>query len=242
MERPIIFDTEMVRAILDNRKTQTRRIIKPKPEPREMIGAPKSFLAFGYDSTPNSRKCHPAFGFVTENEYFKCPYGKPGDLLYVRETFFNIAIFTSCLQVRFEDVYDYGSGERIIYKADNHPIIDFNYKWKPSIHMPKKYARIWLKIKDIRVERVQNISKEDAKYEGIERVGGVFSCSPYKNYAFGKSRKRKLHCSSPIRSFQTLWDSINKKRGYGWAVNPWVWIVEFERVNMINKEGYEKLF
>ena len=96
-----------------------------------------------------------------------------------------------------------------VYRADNDPQFE-GCRWKPSIHMPKWAARIWLEVTGVRVERVQDISEEDAIAEGIPR-GAV------------------QYCGHAIRLFRDLWDSINAKRGYPWEVNPWVWVVEFKR-------------
>jgi uncharacterized protein YhfF len=113
-----------------------------------------------------------------------CPYGKPGDFLWVRETFWEV------------DGYYF-------YRADDHE--DFK-RWKASIHMPRKASRITLKITDIKVKRLKNISLQDIRAEGITNGNNMFE------------------------EFHKLWDSINAKRGYSWESDPWVWIIEFERV------------
>lgn len=177
MDRPILFSTPMVKAIIDGKKTQTRRVIKNQG----LYGAPKSFKAYPYkdDETLKDK-----FGFQSDDGEWVCPFGKPGDLLWVRETF-----------KEYDDWH-------IVYKAEDELNQEYpNMPWKPSIFMPKKYARIWLKITDIRVERVHDISEKDAIAEGIENS----------------------------TKFKSLWDLINKKRGYGWDRNPYVWVVEFER-------------
>jgi len=167
-ERPIIFSTDSVESILDGRKIMTRRVIKPQPI---WVGDP--YVPFKtQDADPK--------GIID------CPYGKPGDLLWVRETW------------RPEQ-----DGE-ISFKAD----FSCDGPWKPSIHMPKKCARIWLKVTGVRVERLQDISELDAGKEGI-------------------------YCAEPgecFVEFICLWDK-KAKRGYGWYQNPWVWVVEFERVD-----------
>lgn len=175
--RPILFKGEMVRAILDGRKTQTRRVIKSTQK--------TSWLLDGDWSD----------GFIKDPDNYlhrDCPYGKKGDFLWVRETFWE-------------------SDGCYFYRADGHD--DFE-RWKPSIHMPRMASRISLRIVDIRVERVQDIGMEDIKAEGVE-----FSYQPLQN-VFESYRIE----------FESLWDSINAKRGYGWDENSWVWVVEFERV------------
>ena len=183
-DKPIIFNSEMVRAMLDGRKTQTRRVIKPK------------------------HICMPAWKWLDV-----CPYGKPGDRLWVRETWYCPKQYGGTYQ-----------REKLIYKADSTP----NKRgWKPSIHMPRWASRITLLVKDVRVERVQDISPSDCECEGI--VGTTHASPvnglPYENYRYGEHEG-----GDPKEAFAMLWDSIDKKRGFGWSENPWVWVVEFERV------------
>jgi hypothetical protein len=184
-ERPILFNAEMVRAILDGRKTQTRRVIRVQPSGDKVIYDPA--IGFRFHGGPNIKQS---------------PYGKVGDELYVRETWSRNG---SCI------VY------RSTWKGNDK-------KWHPSIHMPKWASRIKLRVTDVRVERLQSISEEDAISEGIWKYGDEDS---YKMYtattAFGTT--------NPIRSFKSLWESINKKRGLGWDKNPWVWVIEFEVIN-----------
>ncbi len=192
--KPILFNTEMVQAILGDRKTVTRRVIKPQP----IAGIRKSvFVPSGIED-----------GHGRE---IKLLY-KVGDILYVRETwqrnYCNDAIVTGKYAYRASpETWQYFSEEEKNLKK----------KWKPSIHMPKEAARIFLKVTDVRVERLQDITEEDAITEGMSKtlVDGVVFISAKGN-------------------FHVLWDSLNIKRGYGWDTNPWVWVIEFER---INKEG-----
>ena len=164
-ERPIIFSSPMVRAILDGRKTQTRRDIKEK-------------LMCGEDAHVNN-----------------CQYGKPGDRLWVRETF--------CYH---DDL------ARYLYKADGVTGV----KWKPSIFMPRIASRIMLEITGIRVERLQDISEEDAIAEGVD----------------GENEAAKIGAEwyeKPKRAYRRLWKSIN---GTGsWDLNPFVWVIEFMVLN-----------
>lgn len=210
-QKPIILSTEMVRAILAGRKTQTRRIIKVQPtEPdlkiwrvADTTGRKKDVGILLWGKMVD-------FNLITDWNYFKCPY-QIGDILWVRET------WTS-------DLVSDGEGEALInYKAD---IPELSGAWKPSIHMPKDAARIFLKVTGVRAERLQNISEQDAIAEGIEKVGGTYSINPWRNYLRGKNGEMNMHCSSPIRSFQTLWDLIHGSEA--WSENPWVWVIEFE--------------
>ena len=198
----ILFNTEMVRAILEGRKTVTRRCVKPK-----------SKNACGFFVI--TRKSDGAFMGVydyDENEMmFESPQTQPayvGDILYVRETWCDDRQFT----------HDDTPG-RYFYKASESD--DFTSKWHPSIHMPKEAARIWLKVKDVRVERLQEITEEHAQKEGCQGTFvGDGSC-------MGSGWD-----VSPVDEFSKLWDSTIKKselNRYGWDANPWVWVIEFER-------------
>lgn len=208
-EHPILFSTEMVRAILDGRKTQTRRVIKPQPLEwaTRFEKAPFRDSAFIIGKEGDWLQ-------MTEDAYSirrlgKCPYGITGDLLYVRETWKMIG-------------RPY-IPQNVVYRADdtaNHP----GAKWKPSIHMPKKFARIWLEVKAVRVERLQDITEEDARDEGA-----VFDDEPCDHPRHGC---KEIGCAGTgyRLGFANLWHKTYAKRGYGWDTNPWVWVIEFERI------------
>jgi len=183
--KPILFNSEMVRAILDGRKTQTRRIVKPQPE--EILQGDWSEL---------------------------CPYGKVGDRLWVRETFKYMNLEHT--KVGYKASIDETCNDGAFIRLGN---------WRPSIHMPKWAARIFLEITNIRVERVQDITSHDCIAEGLP-VPMVCDATEYRDQThlnLNKSHERIKEY------FQKLWDSINKKRGYGWEDNPWVWVIEFVR-------------
>lgn len=192
--KPILFNTQMVRAILDGRKTCTRRIVKPQP------------------TAHYGMQC------------IKPPY-QPGDILYVRETW----------SLRFD-------GEKYFYRADKNTsreekrLLDYNdVKWRPSIHMPKEAARIWLKVTNVRVERLQEITEAQTEEEGflftppcLHRTG--------ENYCDidGSCGSKIKYCDMSAGELfgKVLWDSTIKKSDidiYGWDANPWVWVIEFER-------------
>lgn len=180
-QRPILFSIPMVEAILEGRKTQTRRIAKLQPFEGEY------YMQIATDE----------FVYVSKNAYsgpYQCPFGKVGDILWVRET------WGVCSNLPL--------GTGYIYKADDYPKYMEPCKWKPSIHMPKDACRIFLKITDVRVERLQDISDEDAKAEGVK--------TEYGSYRHG---------------FIQLWKSINGEES--WNANPWVWVIEFERIEKI---------
>lgn len=206
-ERPILFSGEMVRAILDGRKTQTRRVIKPQPT------GSKYWTEFEGAFYPSNFKAIP--------EMMRCPYGVPGDLLWVRETWIPTT-----------------KGERVAdYRATSEGR-EYATPWKPSIHMPRWASRITLRVVNVRVERVQEISFDDAYAEGI--ATDIWDqAAVARNYAKKDAWFQMWSSELPDyvdlddlyqASFRSLWDSINAARGYSWDANPWVWVVEFERV------------
>lgn len=205
-ERPILFSGPMVRAILEGRKTQTRRVVKPQP--------PASCY---YDINGNQNKACCMFdapdlpggvGFCpptakSSDHLLPCPYGGPGDRLWVRETWFdNGADWNGCSDK---------TPARCVFRADgefsDHFPEDYMHaKWSPSIHMPRWASRITLEVKAVRVERLNDISEDDAIAEGVEP-------SPM--------------CDARDR-FCNLWVSVYGDGSFD--ANPWVWVVEFERV------------
>ena len=204
MERPILFSTPMVQAILNGRKTQTRRIVKPQPESIDHA----------------HHKIIPYNGSVEFlHNSLKCPYGKVGDVLWVRETYTKLLPehFITSLYVYKADCDLGGEEARQDYIKAGYP-----YQWKPSIFMPKEACRIRLEITDIRVERLQDISKEDAIAEGIDvKMNGIHP--NYRDYKYSDS-----WLSNPYWSYNTLWEKIN---GNGsWEKNPWVWAITFEKI------------
>lgn len=206
--KPILFNTEMVQALLDGRKTQTRRVIKPQPERTYVAG--HGIGRAGY--TNEWVTCHQSdeFGWEAwkEKALINCPYGQPGDLLWVRETF---------------TIYQGYSDSVPLYKTGEH---DDLLKWSPSIHMPRWASRLTLKITNVRVERVQDISEEDAKAEGVYSWNG--NTGDVRTGAHKIWGTKEVSALDPVAAFELLWDSINTKRGYSWESNPWVWVIEFE--------------
>lgn len=206
-ETPILFSTAMVQAILAGRKTMTRRVVKGSDDHyyQSLVNHASSKHTFVLNGNYN-----PSENDVCE---IKCPYGQVGDLLWVRETW-----------------HYFDRPDQFLYKANpnDHQHTD---KWKPSIHMPKAACRIFLRITNIRVERLQDITEQDAITEGIEKIGYMY-LDYYSQSELSKiARKRNAIplYKQAITSFQSLWASIN---GVGnWDENPWVWVIEFERVN-----------
>lgn len=214
-EIPILFSTPMVQAIQDLRKNMTRRLnnleeINQEPEKWSFEGFPTdrkgNLIAEFYDHNGRSRS-------------IKCPY-QPGDHLYVRETW-------RCVKYdNMDGDLNYGvefkDGTRKYFKFDDneryHQFGKFANKegWQPSIYLPKEAARIWLEVTNVRVERLQEITEEDALAEGL-RPGDQIA-GPNSTPAV-----------TAKQAFMWIWQSLNDKRGFPWAINPWVWVVEFRR-------------
>lgn len=189
MERPMLFNTEMVRAILDGRKTQTRRIVKNQS--------------------------------LTEEQLKNC--GKPcypGDILWVRETW---TVWSRTL----------GKMPAFHYKADGEDLV--NVKWHPSIHMPKEAARIWLKVTNVKCERLQDISFADIQAEGMDMDEWYEYDEWQHSVGDGMGDEVPVIFENPYHFFGSrVWDStmgsLEKYEKYGWDANPWVWVIEFERI------------
>ncbi|EHW9667540.1 hypothetical protein K3N19_004498 [Salmonella enterica subsp. enterica serovar Agbeni] len=212
----MIFNGEMVRAILDGRKTQTRRPVKPQPELTERSGFSWNGVVFGSGS--DDRETNRNFAHV------KCPFGKPGYRIWVRETF--------RVHSRASDVATlvYRASVRNSWTEQTHrvPVAVCNKpaipeKWTPSIHMPRWASRITLEITDVRVERLHNISERDALREGLFQLpaSGRYCLQPGMQYFGMASRSAK-------EVYSWLWASIYGEES--WAANPWVWVIEFKRV------------
>lgn len=221
--KQILFNTEMVRAILDGRKTCTRRVIKPQP-----YGKCTYPLGFVTDST--EKKEVGCFGFGIDEyggsiQYAKPSY-QPGDILYVRETWEHFECCCcegdehgNCYREPQQSVLNKSCG-CYMYRATDE--IYGDAKWHPSIHMPKEAARIWLKVTDVRVERLQEITTNQIEQEGVE--------TEYPHVLNGEEKKY---------AFQNLWNSTIKKSDldrYGWDANPYVWVIEFERCDKPESE------
>lgn len=202
-ERPILFADAMARAVFRGKKSQTRRLVKTE---LEYDGG-----AYWQDKNGDLRPIESA-----------CPYGAPGDRLWVRETWSRDGCQHKCGHL----------GCHTIYRADSIDAIGAYgcVKWKPSIHMPRWASRIDLEVTGVRVERLQGISEADAVEEGIREEGSGCICPPEK---FEDGVRYCGACGLRIvdwvDEFAQLWDSINGARA-SWASNPWVWVVEFKRV------------
>lgn len=238
--KPILFNTEMVRAILDGRKTQTRRVVKLKYNNTQLEMRTDKYgtrLVEAEIMTEDHRVKKPDGTTIVKIRAIedRIPPYKRGDILWVRETWGNL---TECDVFPPYEPHE----ERFIYRADRGDPDHFQAKWHPSIHMPHEAARIFLRVKDVRVERLQDITEDDVCAEGAEPIircnrqhpvydrNGVpvdmcwntnsacKDCPEFKSYAelFGED----------------VWNETIKKSDmdkYGWSANPWVWVIEFER-------------
>ena len=196
----ILFKAPMVRAILEGRKSQTRRIIDPQPNPKGSWlteGDKNATTAIVWCDVPDIDRL---IGKAPKWNKVTCPYGKPGDQLWVRETW----------RCRGGREYEYQQNQAsICYRADAEPLEYVCKQWRPSIHMPRWASRITLEIVSVRVERLNAIDAYDAESEG---------CGCGVNDETG----------GPVARYKNLWESINGPGS--WNLNPWVWVIEFKEV------------
>lgn len=236
-ERPILFSAPMVRALLDGRKTQTRRIVKPQPGQGEYIddeahNIDSEFVYAGNCGCYYERKC-------------LCPYGVPGDRLWVRESHYQPKAFTSrsveyldrnCKTITAGGCVMYGrecNTEYLLkiarqFKQPEDEVLNNRGKLKSSIHMPRWASRINLEITDVRVQRLKDISDVDAIAEGISQVGEWKEPRADSTACWSSYGQPEPYFNSPIDSYHSLWDSINGANS--WIENPWVWTLTFKRI------------
>lgn len=205
-ERPILFSAPMVRAILDDSKTQTRRVVRPQPSEGDKV------FSWGPDSFYRAPVADPR---VADFRFFCCPHGSPGDTLWVRETWCNVDDGDPAHDDRISAVLDEDGYDFTAYRADDWldcPAADG--RWRSSIFMPRRRSRITLEVMSVRVERIQEISLDDIRAEGVR---------PDQEASL-------LWRETLAENFRDLWDGINGRRGFGWHANPWVWCIAFTRV------------
>lgn len=227
--KPILFNTDMVRAILEDRKTVTRRVVKPQP---------KSHIAYACMGNGSGKWCYPGKDAweYWDDESFRLPDGisqdelkrrwtppcHTGDILYVRETWAHPSA---------AEIANGADPEMYLYKADDLQPAAWD-KWRPSIHMPKEAARLFLRVKSVLAERLQDITEEQARAEGCDG-----RCNCPSSGAPGSLSCVEMDFS--IEKFESVWDSTIKPDDlllYGWYANPWVWVIEFERCEKPKEE------
>lgn len=228
-QRPILFSTEMVQAILAGRKNQTRRTTGIKNLSK--IRGDYEFKGMIQENGVIKAKFF--FNFLQEDLLVKSPYGEPGDVLWVRET------HTHTRDAIHSDggwIYKASEDGRLFEDTYEH------WRWKPSIFMPKEAARIWLKITSINIERIQSISRDDAMAEGICELSkdnmrtwkyGIPDIDGLPKSNIGHGWEWKEWKSSPYDAIKSLWCKINGTDS--WQLNPWVWVVDFEVLSTTGK-------
>ena len=239
-ERPILFNGEMASAILDDRKTQTRRVMKDTSP---------------VDARWTGRRWQIHMGYPIDHIDIPCPYGGEGDYLWVRETWAAEMFWEDAVRIRYKDgttcFYEWPEGmeewherewirhsdfftkQGVQMESDDYydfvwvkPETGWPLQWRPSIHMPKFISRIKLEITDVRCEHLQDISEDNAIAEGCAGEE-CLDCDALILYHLNDIFHYNV---SPQEEFIELWDSINKKRGYGWDKNPWVWVIKFQQI------------
>lgn len=200
----ILFNSDMVRAILAGRKTQTRRVVKAQPHDHQD----------GTFSRNAWLRCR-ADQFL---DFFDSPHplGQPGDHLWVKETFARHPKYA-----------------QVAYRADGEAFEDadgFTWRpnWSPSIHMPRKLSRITLEVTDVDIKRLRDMTNDDAIAEGAYEVSRVGDGPASATWTMGAGQEWRYE--SPLQAFEAIWNSIYARRGLGWDVNPWVWVITFKRV------------
>jgi hypothetical protein len=214
--RPILFSSPIVKAILNGRKGMTRRVVKPQPE-----ATPYGFRFPGQGIKIQGERDS---WILLDNEKHQrwiercCPYGRPGDALYVRETWQSVPPgphrdWPGIGSLRPRKASEFNRACVVIYKADGE--MPGEEVWRPSIHMPRWASRLALEITAVRVERLNAISEADARAEGVEWNEGPFR-SGHTNH---------------VSAFRSLWNTINgRSQGRTWQDNPWVWAISFQRI------------
>ncbi|MEN6623834.1 MAG: hypothetical protein ABFD50_20075 [Smithella sp.] len=231
--KPIIFSTQMIQAILSGNKTQTRRVIKPQPsDGLDFIQTDDNYAVFQkYETSEDMIRIQ-----LIKSRYL------PGDILWVRETFFCDECLPNCPgrtdkdECPFNRIGDkcYGYKEQYTYQTD--------IKWRPSIFMPKEAARLFLQVTDVYPQKLQDITEQDAKAEGAPSWFTVIDVKKETKYGVEYSIK---NCPEEKKKYTTgfkiLWDSINAKRGYSFESDPWVWVISFRIDNQRQEQdNYEQ--
>ncbi len=225
-ETPILYSTHMVQAIMDDLKTKTRRVIKPQPEGTSL------------DDTLNGKWLKKSFGGLLLPQIkdlpMECPYGQPGDILWVRETTYLYGKWeedgtTETGKPKYTFVWD--KSMPAYYEASGPKPNDIKtkksdvgYFKRPSIFMPKEVCRLRLQVKGVRVERLQDITVEDVIAEGLPADNEIRNPDHETHESI-----KNWNLAYAQFLYKKLWDGLNTKRGYGWETNPWVWVISFRK-------------
>lgn len=206
-EKPILFNTEMVKAILDGRKTQTRRLVKVSH---------RGAAGFNVCFRKSTGEFTGVYDWDDEESMYEDRTPAPcqlGDILWVRETWCKWWLPHGEWQYRYKATTPYGNRGPVMPDSDDEP---FTMPWKPSIHMPKEAARLFLRVTGVRIQRLQEITSGEAVAEGIK-----------------SNLRSPSEAADALIAFEKLWNSTVKPADlplYGWEANPWVWVIEFERM------------
>lgn len=260
--KPILFNSEMVKAIMDGRKTVTRRIANINAEITCNDGTTNhEFVPDNFNPTLDNptgfvcRKC--GFGVAAPHSRVPCgtslfqPRYWPGDILYVRETWQKVRVRKPqrAVPADFSEIQYFYRADGEIANSDDTPLL-----WRPSIHMPKEAARIFLMVKSVRVERLQSITEDQALAEGVPDdwpMDPVY-CPVCKGEGLvGAVHPATLgymdvdcpHCAKAVSRFANLWNSTIKPADLltcGWEANPWCWVIEFERCEKQKEDNHGK--
>jgi len=224
-ELPILFSGAMVRALLNDSKTQTRRVVKLPHNNRlgqwepTTVGGPDGGRTAKGETIP----LQGAIWHTRTGDSLLCPQGQPSDRLWVRESGWERPERTPQMIREGADTW-----APFYYDADGYVGEDaadlrtWNFKRRPAIHMPRWASRITLEITSVRAERLQDISEDDAIAEGVD--------GPMCAAAVGRAPSRATLLPVAVHGYAHLWESLNGARGYGWDTNPWVWVIEFKRI------------
>lgn len=246
-ERPIIMTSDSINQIIHSGKRQTRRVVRPQPpaewhEPEEGI----AWRGPGAGFTGRQRVIvgeHLGEPIVGEEDVAfpvaVCPYGVPGDRLWVKETWARVGVVTDPESGYVEGAFDDPNG-RVWYASDfaddwepgRMSREERGFTWRTPIFMPRKLSRLTLVITEIRAERLQEISEIDALDEGIVREElprDPDNFHPPGSYGFIAIKGRGIIHQTPQQAYQQTWDALNAKRGFPWSSNPWVWCITFEQ-------------
>ncbi|HDG7397817.1 TPA: hypothetical protein PCI22_004103 [Klebsiella pneumoniae] len=234
-EKGLIFNSEMVRAILDGRKTQTRRIMKVQPKPSKSRPGDFWFSSKKLESMVHVSDLAPGNSPIADYHLFIhehcCPFGAVGDRIWVRKTFQGPLVHEELFEEYSAYPEKFETPEYCEYAADGGVRPEYcdlednlRHGWRPSIHMPRWASRILLEITNVRVERLNVISEEDAEAEGIDMEALYDSQDCYDCIADHNMTGRP----TVTGAFKYLWESIYGEEG--WKSNPWVWVIEFKRV------------